>query len=156
MQCAADAVVVHDVKLEQHVVARLRDRLENCSERRLAVDQQARVVAAEERHQRQALERGERLRPVRTRFALQHRLELAFDASRERANVGVPRTACEAVAAKLASAEHRIERQRHPGKDHQRDRPGHRALRRPCGHHRAQRRDDAGNFDDDERPPRTA
>ena len=149
VQRAADAVVVHDVELEQHVVARLRDGLEDCREGRLAVDQQARIVAADEGHQREALERRER-QHVLGQLRAQHRRELALDAPREGADVGVAGAPRKPVAAELAPAEHRVERQGDPGEGHQRDRPGHRALRRARRHHCTQRRRDRDQLDDDE------
>ena len=82
--------------------------------------------------------------------APQHRGELTFDAALERADVGVARATRNSVAAKLASAEHRIERQTHPRQSHQRNRPGNRTLRGACRHHGTQGHGDTGQLDEDE------
>ena len=150
LKLTSDLVVAKNVELHQHVIACRFDSGEDRGERRLAVDQQLRVVSRSERKFGQALE-GQFPRMIGS-----HQQpsvdELLIRLLRDRTRFRQSAAALDDVADELSFSENPEQRQGHVRKGDQRQGPGDRALRRPRIHHGANGADDAEKLDEGEEP----
>ncbi len=153
-----DAVVAHDVELDEHVSLCLRDRREDRLEGRFAIDEKPRRVAAGRRQRRQPADRRAEARRLAIDERLAARLSRWRSTDREgldrvvglrpqRSQRLLPAAQRLHVAVEAAVAEDEIERDRRDGQEHQRDDPGDRPLRRAVSHDCVDRQRDPRDLD---------
>ena len=152
----AEPVVVDDEKLHEHVIARLLDALEDRAKRRLAVDEQLRVIAARRRELREFFQQR-RARRLRLRRRA-HREKIARELPLRVAHLRLDLAPEHDVTLEARPPENPIRRHRDIRKRVQRHRPRDRALR---GSHVEDRVDGSQRAEqmaerDDERAPRLA